>query len=173
MANNNIEVELRVLLEKGQKLNLGDLSFKGSYRDLDTYYELTRGWVSRIRKRGSRYFLTFKSVKQFGEGCWNEVEIPVTKIIADQMHEFFRSNGYIVKMVVDKVRKSYKKGEFELNLDVVRGLGKFAEVELIVDDKHTESAIKRIEVFMQNVGINPVTATKLGYVSLLEKSRQK
>lgn len=173
MANNNIEVEIRVKLEKGQKLVLAGLVFGGFHHDLDTYYELAKGWVSRIRKRDLCYFLTFKSKVQFGEGSWNEVEIPITKEIAFQMDGFFRSNGYIVKMVVDKVRKTYKKGEFEINLDAVKDLGRFVEVELIVDEKLVKDAVKKIESFIKTLGINPASSTRLGYVTLLEKSGQK
>lgn len=171
MKQDKVEVELRAPISRSDKLKFDDFNYVGSYHELDTYYEIDRSWVSRIRKRTNEYYLTFKSSKRFGEGSWNEVEFPITKSLAVRADRFFLENGFSIKAVIDKKRKSFRKGRFELNIDVIKGLGKFIEIELLSDRGEVDSSKKKIEMLMSKVGINPAKVSNLGYVSIANNAK--
>lgn len=74
--------------------------------------------------------------------------------------------GFLESVIVDKRRKTYKLGDFELSLDIVENLGTFVEIEAMSNHK-VEELIERALLLMEQLGIEE-TETKT-YPQLLEE----
>lgn len=142
---------------------------KGSHHENDEYFKFAsdpeRKLVLRIREKEGKALLTFKgSSKLPDDVAWQEWETLAPDPVA--LKKLLLSNGLVHVVTIDKKRTTYKYHNFEINLDMIEGLGEFVEVELIADDAVT--AKTHIEHFLTNdLGIAPADFVKKGYVPLM------
>lgn len=71
------------------------------------------------------------------------------------------------KITVDKQRKVYECGNFEICLDYVKNLGHFLEIEAKKDFGGVENTKKECEKFLQNLNIEYQEVPDLGYPNLV------
>jgi adenylate cyclase, class 2 len=74
--------------------------------------------------------------------------------------------------IVDKVRESYKYGSLNIELDKVKELGEFMEVEIMNSDRN--KAVKRINEFYKKIGVSKKDfIIGGGYGEMMIKHNQK
>jgi predicted adenylyl cyclase CyaB len=179
----NIEVEVKAkvrnLVALKRKLkNLG-VKYIGQTHHIDTYFLVAprkdrykKGYpLIRVRedKTKNKDFWEFHRILDFYSAEEYEVEIdnPKTaKII-------LKSLGYKMGGVVDKKRERYKFGQLNIELDQVKGAGRFIEVEIMNDQK--KNSLKKIYNFLEKVGIKEQDIIKdLRYLDIIwEKAKKK
>lgn len=167
-----IEVELRANFNKTDLKKIAGLP-TSKFREHDIYYKLVLpveiDWIIRIRRKDNTYYLTFKSSKQFGEGAWSEVNIPITKELASKMHDFLISNNFRIEVEIIKDRTTFNQKNMEVNVDNIKGLGIFIEAEIMADEDKVTQAQEAIKSYFKSLGIQEESITKKGYVVLMKE----
>lgn len=86
-------------------------------------------------------------------------------IASPNFAQYLELNKFINHRVVDKIRSSYKAAQFIVELDVVKNLGTFLEIELVTDDRDSiSSTTAHMQEILKNLPIKPL---KTGYDSLM------
>lgn len=167
-----IEVELRANINKTYFKKIAGLPTRKS-REHDIYYKpvlpIKVDWIVRIRKKDKTFFLTFKSDRQFGEGAWSEVNIPITKELARKMHDFLISNNFFIDVEIVKDRATFNQNKMEVNIDRIQGLGVFVEAEIMAYESKVMQAQETIKSYFKSLGIQEESITKKGYVMLMKE----
>jgi len=122
-------------------------------------------FVVRIRTKKSKTFLTYKSFT--GDGSWIEHETEVSD--SDATENILKSLGLGSYLRIEKDRISAKDSVFEINLDDIRDLGLFLEVETINEDVSTGKK-KITEYVKKNLKLEHLEEIHEGYVQLAEKA---
>jgi adenylate cyclase class 2 len=122
--------------EVGERIDQEDTYLRHPSRDFKQTNE-----AFRIRRVGARNFITYKGPKHPGPTkTREELEIPFEDGAhsAEQMLRLFRALGFEPLAIIRKARTPYhltiSSRAFEVVLDDAEGIGKFVEVETIVDD---------------------------------------
>ena len=80
------------------------------------------------------------------------------------------SEAYGVRGVVSKVRHLYMVGQTRIHLDDVHGLGRFLELEVVLQPGQGDAEGQAIaENLMRKLGVNPVDLIDTAYMDLIEK----
>jgi len=167
-----IEVELRAKVDKHlimEKIkNIGAI-LKGSTAEHDEYFKFSkdteRRLIMRIRGKEGKNKLTFKGSSKLPEDvAWQEWE---TSIIDEKnLKNLLLSNGLEIVVIIDKKRNSYKYDDFEINVDEIKNLGMFIEVELLTND--AADGKRRVKEFLFNIlEIQENDIITKGYVPLM------
>ena len=169
-----VEVELRAKIAPGiLKKFAGKVLKESKEHDLYFRYETDteKTWIARIRNRGSKYSLTYKSSKQFGEGAWDEVNVHIDRKTAEQLRSFFSSNSHNLEVEIIKRRKTIKIDGMEVNVDKIEGLGTYIEAEIMADMKKVDDAKEKIRSLFKKLGIPDKEITDKGYVWLMRERK--
>ncbi|MBN1916142.1 class IV adenylate cyclase [Candidatus Dojkabacteria bacterium] len=86
---------------------------------------------------------------------------------AGQAKELLKGIGFSIFTPVIKNRKKYMYKVFEIVIDDVKGLGRFAEIELKEDFDDTDKAFEKIFDLLRQIGLKKIETLKRGYVSLI------
>lgn len=150
--------------------------FFSTYHEIDKYFRYVKDtdkkWIVRIRNRDNNFYLTYKSSSVFGEGSWCEVEIKINKNEAQKMTSFFLSNEYIEEVKIIKTRKSCKYGGYEINIDKIKNLGDFIEVERMSTSDNVEKEKEKVLDFLIKLGVKEKNIINKGYVALMRDKKQ-
>lgn len=175
MQKDKIEVEMRAKISPQIAQKITSISYK-EYIEHDIYFtykaDKNPTWIARIRERNDIFKLTLKSKNSFGEGAWDEVETDLTAQQASQFRQFFLANGFFIDVEIKKVRKSYKIGDFEINIDKINKLGTYIEAELMVHKEDIDKAKNKIREFLLNLGVSENQIISKGYVGLMRDINQ-
>lgn len=166
-----LEIELRAKIKPSFKI--GFKKPRHVLNQIDTYYFIAKSWVVRIRNSGSKYFLTYKSNKEFGEGMWNEIDIPIGRKTSLMLHKFFLTSGFKIKAQVVKKRQSSKIGDININVDEIKNLGRYIEAEIITTPGKSSKALSKLKDFFYGLGFAEGDLTSKGYVQLLREKHGK
>jgi adenylate cyclase, class 2 len=186
MAKDGVEVEIKIpvskkIFENVRRFLKKKAKFVSSSSEIDKYFNPThRSFLKkvhpteylRVRFSGSNGSITYKNVylNKKGERTHSnehesEVSDPssVVQILKDLDFDNF--------LTVEKDREEYIYNNiFEVDLDKVKGLGYFIEVESVANEGGVAAAIKRVRDFAQKLGLNPNKPDMKGYViALMEK----
>lgn len=168
----SIEVELRARITLSLYRKLALKSKRSSEED-DIYYRYAgdeeKSWIVRIRNSDGRCYLTFKSNKAFGEGAWDEVDLRITNNAAQMMHQFLQSNSFQEEARIIKRRHKLRLGDMEINIDKVKNLGYFIEVEVLTFPDQVQSAKQKIEGYLHTLGVSQERIVTSGYVRLMRE----
>jgi predicted adenylyl cyclase CyaB len=189
-----IEVELKLqILDEAQVKNfLKDLSFISEKRVVDTYLDtkdanlFKKGFFVRIRDNKTLDFkYNLEDIENKHEHCEeHSFSLPLTidsldslnrvcKILGlaeiknPDLEELLTENSFINFMIIDKTRKTYKDEDFVFCFDVVKGMGKFLEIEAhanIGDD--LEKIKNKMREKIKNLKLKSIT---IGYGELYWK----
>lgn len=174
MSKRKIEVELRALVTPNIIKKLNSESKKES-REHDLYFryktDLEKLWIARIRSKGNKHVLTYKSNKKFGEGAWDEVNIPLGKEAAAQLASFFKDNEHNLEAEITKFRRTFKIDGMEVNIDEIDNLGTYIEAEIMAETEKLEEAKDKIKSFFKKLGITESNITEKGYVGLMRDKK--
>ncbi|SFP59531.1 adenylate cyclase, class 2 [Halolactibacillus halophilus] len=164
--------EVNELLKKVENLGFALLFEK---RQIDEYFKI-KGLEVEGDVRGSFiYRLRNDSVKGFSAvkkttiepGIWEELEINVDKKNLDFIQTLMRDSLSSI-LTIDKNRSTFKKGAFTLNLDTIKNLGDFIEIELLDENDYYEGKEKIAELILE-LGIDGSNIIEDGYVTLIKK----
>ncbi len=157
---------------------LGAVS-QAAVTQIDTYYAhpardfATTDEALRIRRVGEANFLTYKGPKlDTKTKTRREIELPLNegKLTAEQWDQLLSALSFKRVAEVTKVRHLFRlthEGQpMEVALDSVQGLGDFAEIEIVVDQR------SQIEVAQQHLQalaaqLQLADAERRGYLELL------
>lgn len=83
------------------------------------------------------------------------------------MLSILKELGFTNSTVVNKTRQSFSYKNFEIELDEVKGLGSFVEVEVKDHKDDSEAGFAQIYKLLREIGITEFLEQKRGYVSML------
>lgn len=176
-----IEVESKVLVRDVRKIrraisNLG--KYLGKEKKVDDYYtleDLSRYPKKslRVRRRKGFHEINFKQRISFASGVHSkkEVEFQTTDIkgFLDLIEDF----GFKKWLRKEKISYVYNvRKNFNIELNKVRSLGWFLEIEYLVSDKKDiPKARKEINKIMSELGVSEKDVVKDGYTKMLWRSK--
>ena len=175
---NNIEIEIKVHVENVAKLR-NVLEEKGKHlytsHQIDTYFtpknhdfrdvRPIKEWL-RIRESDKGASINYKNWHYNADGIANHCDEHETNIEdAKSMHLVLASLGCKQITRVDKTRRAYAYGEWEVALDSVKNLGDFVELEYIGDDAsaNPEQVTQEMIAFLKSVDCGTITRDLYGY----------
>lgn len=168
-----MEIELRARLTNGPRFlksiqrNRLAVRIGSSFED-DRYLrhqsDTSRKLVLRIRRRGSSSTLTFKGRAKHADTAWPDVDLPLSH--PDELEHLLQTSGYVHVVRIQKRRWSFRFNELELNIDQVRNLGWFVEIEARGAERQRAKLESKIEQTLVDFGINPTAIVRQGYVPL-------
>ncbi len=182
MANDNIEIEIQVNVEKSKPLLdflKKNAKFQDEKRQMDEYFtpahknyvetRPVKEWL-RLRDADGKYFITYKNwhYTEKGEGTHaDEYETEVKDIKAARKILDSLDCKPIVK--VDKIRKTWIYEDFEIAMDSVKGLDDSVEIEYCGSMKGVDPRAKKKEMiaFLKEIGCGKLRGNHGGYAFLL------
>lgn len=167
MSNTKIEIEIRAEAPENIIDFLSKIGAKklAEYLQKDKYYLLKEGFIFRIR---NNKFFTIKCNVDNRDNGWYEWESEVKNV--EELENILLNCGFKLFGTIEKKRQQYKYKNFEINLDDVKGLGRFIEIEIFDHDKN--NGLKKIRNLMKKIGVKKII--NKGYINILrEKSHAK
>lgn len=172
--DNTLEIELRAKID----MHIADTLLSGknvvheTYQH-DVYYKYPsipeNTWIVRIREEDSSFYLTYKSKNQAKDGAWSEVELPITSASARSLHDFFLQNGYGIEVEINKSRKTIIDKDLTVNIDEIKNLGQFIEVEIFAAPSEIDVAQDKIKQYLKTIGVPAEAIVDKGYVALMKE----
>lgn len=175
-----MEIELRAkildtqLLEDKLKQLPNIVEKKSDERQVDLYFkhesEENEKMIIRIRKNyeNNKALLTFKSKSRSSDDiAWQDFDTPITD--PDKLEDLLINSGYVYFCLIDKVRQSFRYQDFEINIDNIRDLGIFIEIEKNGKENEVEIIRKQIIELLDLLGVSEDNIINQGYVQLVLK----
>ncbi|MEI6849817.1 MAG: class IV adenylate cyclase [archaeon] len=171
-----IEVESKARIINPEKLRVLAQKighYKGKERKVDDYYSLEpKGKYPqkslRIRKRSGFYEVNFKQRIFYKNGVHAKKE---TEFKVSDIEDFLRligDFGFRKWLTKEKYTELYEiKKNFHIELNHVKNLGWFVEVEYLSSLKEAHGVAKEVRLVMEKLGINKKDIVKEGYTKLL------
>ncbi len=182
MANNNIEIEIQVNVEKPKPL-VEFLEKNGNFQSekhqVDEYFSPAhrdflgvrpaREWL-RLRDADGKYSINYKNWHFDENGKSHHCDEFETKVEdIEQVRKILSALNFKSLVVVDKLRKIWTYKDYEVAIDSVRSLGDFVEIEYI--GKNAEIDPKKVTEemvdFLKKVGCGKITRNYNGYPFLM------
>lgn len=182
MAHDNIEIEIKVKVEKIEKLQQflkEHATFHGEKRQIDEYFtpetadfmsvRPVNEWL-RLRDAEGKYTINYKlwHRDQTGKSEYcDEIETSIGEI--SQGQKILKALHFRSLVVVDKVRSVWTYQDFEIGIDTVQNLGTFIEIEYIGTDKNAspKAIMAQMIDFLHNADCGKISQTDTGYPMLL------
>lgn len=175
-----MEIEIRAKINnfttfQERFTKLGGIAIKNqNERQMDTYIkhsqDKNRVIVFRIRRKEKGAILTLKTKSSILEKdiAWKEINIPISE--PDKLEDILMTSCYEYVVLVDKVRDSFRYLDYEINVDNVRDLGYFVEIEYITkEEKNIDREISKMKSILYQLGCAQEDIIEKGYVPLLEE----
>ena len=177
-----IEVEAKIKISNPNKFRRKALSlskYQEKIKKVDNYYTLeplTRYPKKslRIRKMNSHYIVNFKQRISYKSGIFakKETEFKVSDI--NGFLALIKDFGFRKWLTKEKITFLYKiKDNFHIELNYIKNLGWFAEVEYLCFEKDIRKARLEVSNVLKALGIKPENAVKDGYTKLLWDKRKR
>lgn len=133
MAHVNFEFKARTdkLIQKEQELQKLNPLFKGEDRQIDTYFNVTKGRL-KLREGNIENALIYYERENTNAAKQSDVILYQHQPATGLKEILAKVHG--IKTIVDKRRKIYFIGNVKIHFDEVAGLGTFVEVEAIDKD---------------------------------------
>jgi adenylate cyclase class 2 len=178
----NVEVEVQAVIKDPNKVEeklkeVGE--FIKSRRQIDKYYTPPqRDFFAkenpdeylRIRYEDGKNQLNY-SFLHFNDEGWlmstDEYETLVEE--PETVEQLFNKIGMIHKITVEKIRKYFKCGDFEVTIDQIKDLGDFMEVEAKNDFGGVEKTRQACYDFLNSLGVEYEVQKEMGYPRMLYK----
>jgi adenylate cyclase, class 2 len=182
MANNNIEIEIQVNVEKVKPLiNFlkTNAKFEAEKHQIDEYFSPShrdflavrpvKEWL-RLRDADGKCSINYKNwhIDENGKGYYaDEFETKIEDV--EQVRKIFSALNFKSVVVVDKLRKIWTYKNYEIAVDSVRGLGDFVEIEYIGKNKkaNPKKITGEMVNFLKKVGCGKIIRNYVGYPFLI------
>ena len=182
MANKNIEIEIQVNVENVQPLieflkANGD--FQAEKHQLDEYFSPAhRDFIAvrpvaewlRLRDADGKYSINYKNwhFDESGKSHYcDEFETKIEDI--NKIRNIFSVLNFKPLVTVDKLRKIWTYKDYEIEVDSVKNLGNFVEIEYIGENDKVEPTKITAEMvdFLKKLGCGKITRNYVGYPFLV------
>ncbi len=173
-----IEVEAKIKISENEvdkfRLDIKKLAkFTKKERKIDDYYTLENcekypRKSLRVRKRGGFYEVNFKKKLSYIKGVYakNEIEFKTKEIEGYLL--LLEDFGFKKWLTKEKVTELYEiKKNFHIELNKVKGLGHFIEVEYLCLEKNVERARKEVYDVIEKLGVSKKEIISEGYTKML------
>ena len=186
MRPKNVEIEIQAKIKKPKEVEkklrrVG--KFVKTRKQVDKYFVLPqRNFFAkdppieylRVRYEKDKNHLNY-SYLHFGRNGWlrktDEYETIVEK--PEIIEEIFKKIDLIPKVIVNKTRKYFDCGNFEVTLDQVKGLGNFMEVEAKKNFGSVDKTRKACQEFIDRLNIEYEVKKDMGYPRMLCQKNKK
>ena len=140
----------------------------GTFRQVDTYYEVPQGRLKLRETEGRNGAQLVYYERPDVEGP-KQSQVFLIELPKPQFTKQFLSNVLRTKTVVDKQRAIYRVEGTQVHLDTVKDLGTYVEFERRTENtpEATRKAQETLEKLMQTLGIKPETLQKGSYSDLI------
>jgi adenylate cyclase, class 2 len=157
-----LEVELKVKIPSldpvREQLGQKNAQFFGKVHEHDIYYNAPHRDFSvtdeavRVRYTDDHAVVTYKGpkIKTFGLKAREELNFAVES--GKTFETMLDRLGFTKTLEVNKWRENYKLGPASICLDMVEGLGTFAEIEVIVEGE-ADNPTEKIEKIASEIGV--------------------
>jgi adenylate cyclase class 2 len=166
------EIEAKVRLSKADfnRLKSEISKFAGKKEDTDikdSYYSSPKNTSLRIRVNNGQGVLNIKSKKKDkGIEMNQEIELPLKS--PSKFSSFLQKNGFPLTAKKEKKGDIYQYGDMRIELNFVKKLGYFLEIETIVENKsEIPSAKKALRALFNKLGFDSSDYEKKYYLELL------
>jgi predicted adenylyl cyclase CyaB len=126
----------------------------------------------RYEKDKSHFNYSFLHFKKNGWlNSTDEYETLVEK--PEIVEAILKKVGLIQKVIVEKTRKYFICGDFEVTIDIIKGLENFMEVEAKKNFGSVAKTRKACENFLNNLGVDYEVRKEMGYPRMLYQKLHK
>lgn len=152
---NNIEVEVRAFITKGQYLKL--LKFfkkEGKFikKDNQVSYYFGSPQDLRIQKSDQSAKIWLKKGK-IHQNLREEIELIIDKKDFDQAEELFKALGYKIEIKWYRKRYQFNWRGIKTCIDYTRGYGYIIELEKIISKKNRSYVLKDLRAKLKELGV--------------------
>jgi len=176
----NIEIEIKVkikdFIEIKKRLKKLGAKYLCRSHQIDTYYILNDSWRQKVGPRlrlrqdlkNKKYSWEYHEPDGNYQARENEVEIDNPKVAS----YILKKMGCKVDVIIDKIREKYRLKDINIDLDTVKGLGRFIEVEIM--NKNKTTSLKRLKSLLELLGVPAKDYTEYTtYVHLMWRKKGK
>ena len=135
---------------------------------VDTYFRVVEGRL-KVRETGTRAELVWYFRGDTLRSKRSDVVMLTLRSAPSVKATLARTLG--VKVIVDKVRRVYLRGNVRVHLDRVKGLGDFVEIESVGTAGDFPRLKRQAEEMAHDLGLNPRDMIRGSYSDLLLKTR--
>ncbi len=172
-----IEVEAKIKISNPKELRdkISNItSSKKKEVKIDYYYTLEKNKLKypkkslRVRKINHVYQINFKQKLSYIKGIYakDEREFEVTDI--KNFLNLIKDFGFRLWLIKEKYSESYEiKKNFHIELNNVKNLGWFIEIEYLADKKEIGKARKEIQELIRKLSLEKEKIIKEGYTKLI------
>jgi len=146
--------------------------FVGIEDKKDNYYALTRGSYPkkslRVRDKGKQREVNFKEWRNYKDGIWAKKEVEFK--VSDLKNFFDLLDDFGFKKWMSKEKKTYlyrTKDGVNIELNYVKRLGWFIEIEVLCKESEVVNARKKIKRVLDKLGVEKKYIEKKGYTKIL------
>ncbi len=171
------EVEAKVRLSNSDYKRLKKevpkiANFKKRVNNIDCYYSSNKNFALRIRQQEKKSILHFKN-KKIEQGTEVNQEIEFNLKNAEKMKTFLKKIGINLPLKKEKQSEIFKMGNMQIELNFVKKLGYFLEIETLVKAKSQIPKAKKslLEAF-RKLGFKSSDFEKKYYLELLNEQTQ-
>ncbi len=156
-----------------ERLRHLDLSRIDRQIQVDTYYRhpsidfVANDEALRIRRSDDKTIVTYKGPRLSRDTKMRE-EHELVVNDANEARAIFQRLGFIEVATVEKTRQRFEQKGLCVMIDDVRDLGRFIEVEVLVEDQIAQ-AEARVFAFLEGIGISRKNTIRESYLELLSK----
>ncbi|MBN1385627.1 class IV adenylate cyclase [Candidatus Woesearchaeota archaeon] len=169
-----LRARIESLEEVKQKLlDIGTL-FCGSTTQVDHYFkpigqeqsiQKPGAFIIRVRDEVDKKSINLKKLRAHGDWIEHYVEIKN----ASEMNSMLREMNFTEIFTIFKDRIMAQLDDFEINIDNIKGLGTFLEIELKTDNPE-EAKNKALEIF-RKIGVHDKEIEQRGYTRIIAESK--
>jgi adenylate cyclase class 2 len=175
---NNIEIEIQVNIENSKPL-IEFLEKNGQFRvekrQIDEYFSpIHRSFVEvrpikewlRLRDSDGKYSINYKNFHFDSDGKSQYCDEYETKIEdLAKLRKILDVLNFKSLVKVDKKRKTWEYKDYEIDLDSIKGLGNFVEIEYIGKDEkvNPEKITAEMINFLKGIGCGKIKRNYVGY----------
>jgi adenylate cyclase class 2 len=173
----DIEIEIQVNIEDSKPLLIfleKNASFQKENHQIDEYFSPghrnfieirpIKEWL-RLRDSDGKYSITYKNwyfdENNKGSHC-DEYETAIGDL--NQLKKIFNVLDFKSVVTVDKLRKTWTYKDYEIDIDSVKGLGDFVEIEYIGnEDVDPKKVTEEMVNFLKEIGCGKIQRNYVGY----------
>jgi predicted adenylyl cyclase CyaB len=135
----------------------------------DSYYSDNKTFSLRIRESNKKGVLNLKSKKRWkGIEINHEIELPLKSVSG--FHGFLKKIGITLHYKKEKKSEIFKTGKMRIELNSVKWLGHFLEIEILAKSKSEMLAAKKALLgIFRRLGFNSADFEKKYYLELLRE----
>ena len=174
----DVEIEIQVNVENSKPLIdflEKNADFKKESHQIDEYFSPShrnfigvrpvKEWL-RLRDSDGKYSINYKNWYFDNEGKSHHCDEYETKIEdLAQLRKILNTLDFKSIVTVDKLRKTWVYKDYEIDVDSVKGLGDFVEIEYVGKEEKVDpkKITEEMIVFLKSVGCGQIKRNYVGY----------